>query len=292
MTSPAQQHEHPDPKLNRLLAKLDPQDYDALMREGKVVSLKFRKQLNRQDQRVEAVHFPITCMNSLLVTANDKPQMEMATVGKEGVVGASELLLYPQGAMGLTLVQIPGAAVRLEADAFRKLIEGRPAIRLVIDRHLYALMRQILYGAACNRLHSMKERCARWLLMTHDRAGEDSFPLTQEFLSHMLGVRRASVNVATGMLKKAGFIRYVRGKLRYCLKVRQYPNSRWSIGPAWNQPPAAATTRSSACTIPCNSTVPNRAAPVRKRTDSWFFHAPSIRAHLPTRVLLRPLPFT
>jgi len=86
MTSQAQQHERPNPKLNRLLAKLDPQDYDALMREGKLVSLKFRKQLNRQDQPVEAVHFPITCMISLLVTANDKPQMEMATVGKEGVV--------------------------------------------------------------------------------------------------------------------------------------------------------------------------------------------------------------
>ena len=74
-------------------------------------------------------------------------------------------------------------------------------------------MRQILHGAACNRLHSMEERCARWLLMTHDRAGQDTFPLTQEFLSHMLGVRRATVNVATGMLKKAGFIRYVRGKI-------------------------------------------------------------------------------
>jgi CRP-like cAMP-binding protein len=59
----------------------------------------------------------------------------------------------------------------------------------------------------------MEERCARWLLMTHDRAGEDSFPLTQEFMAHMLGVRRATVNVATGMLKKAGFIRYVRGKI-------------------------------------------------------------------------------
>ena len=69
----------------------------------------------------------------------------------------------------------------------------------LIHQHLYALMRQILYGAACNRMHSMEERCARWLLMTHDRAGEDTFPLTQQFLSHMLGVRRATVNVATGM---------------------------------------------------------------------------------------------
>jgi CRP-like cAMP-binding protein len=86
-------------------------------------------------------------------------------------------------------------------------------LQRLVHEHFYALTRQILYGAACNRMHSMEERCARWLLMTHDRAGEDTFPLTQEFLSHMLGVRRATVNVATGMLKKAGFIRYVRGKL-------------------------------------------------------------------------------
>jgi CRP-like cAMP-binding protein len=83
----------------------------------------------------------------------------------------------------------------------------------LMHRHSYALMRQILQAAACNRLHSMEERCARWLLMTQDRAGTESFPLTQEFLSTMLGVRRATVNVAIGMLKKAGFIRYVRGSI-------------------------------------------------------------------------------
>ncbi|MGO9260460.1 MAG: Crp/Fnr family transcriptional regulator [Bryobacteraceae bacterium] len=103
--------------------------------------------------------------------------------------------------------------MRIDAHAFRALTESRPLVLKLVHRHLYALMRRVLYGAACNRIHSMEERCARWLLMTHDRAGQDTFPLTQEFLSHMLGVRRATVNVATGMLKKAGFIRYVRGKL-------------------------------------------------------------------------------
>jgi CRP-like cAMP-binding protein len=201
-----------EPKMNRLLASLEREDYDVLMQQAKVVPLKFRKRLLRQDDSVDAVYFPLTAMISLLVTADGQPQMEMATIGKEGVVGASELI-QSQGAMGLNLIQIPGEAVRIEADVFKKLIAERPMVHRLIDRHLYALMRQILHGAACNRLHSMEERCARWLLMTHDRAGEDTFPLTQEFLSHMLGVRRATVNVATGMLKKAGFIRYVRGKI-------------------------------------------------------------------------------
>jgi|SRR5579871_3000460 len=201
-----------DPKVNHLLAKLEPADYDALMREAKMVQLKFRTRLYQQDKPIDAVYFPVTCMVSLLVTGEGRPQMEMATVGREGVVGASELI-QRQGAMGLNLIQIPGAAVRIAPDAFRKVLESRPLVQKVIDQHLFALMRQILHGAACNRLHSMEERCARWLLMTHDRAGQDTFPLTQDFLSHMLGVRRATVNVATGMLKKAGFIRYVRGKL-------------------------------------------------------------------------------
>jgi CRP-like cAMP-binding protein len=201
-----------DPRTNRLLARLEREDYDALMLNAKVVTLKFRKRLVRQDERIEAVYFPVTAMVSLLVTTDGQPRMEMATIGREGVVGASELI-QKQGSMGLNLVQIPGAAVRVDAAIFQDIIGRRPVVERLIHQHLYTLMRQILQGAACNRLHSMEERCARWLLMTHDRAGEDTFPLTQEFLSHMLGVRRATVNVATGMLKKAGFIRYVRGKL-------------------------------------------------------------------------------
>jgi CRP-like cAMP-binding protein len=212
MTNQPQRKVNLDPRTNRLLARLEPEDYDALMLESKIVSLKFRKRIFRQDDRIDAAYFPLTAMVSLLVTTEGQAQMEMATVGREGVVGASELI-QTQGAMGLNLIQIPGVAVRIEAAAFRRVIGSRPLVERLIHQHLFALMRQILHGAACNRLHSMEERCARWLLMTHDRAGTDTFPLTQEFLSHMLGVRRATVNVATGMLKKAGFIRYVRGKI-------------------------------------------------------------------------------
>jgi CRP-like cAMP-binding protein len=212
MTEQAVQSDHSDPKTNRLLAALELTDYDALMLQAKVVPLKFRKRLHSQDKPIDAVYFPLSCMVSLLVTTADQPKMEMATVGREGVVGASEMI-EAQGAMGLNLVQIPGKAVKIRAEAFRQIISHRPLVMKVVHQHLYALMRQILYGAACNRLHSMEERSARWLLMTHDRAASDSFPLTQEFLSHMLGVRRATVNLATGMLKKAGFIRYVRGTI-------------------------------------------------------------------------------
>jgi CRP-like cAMP-binding protein len=201
-----------DPRTNHFLARLDREDYDALMLVGQIVTVKFGKRLLLQDERVSAVYFPLTCMFSLLVTEDDMPRMEMATIGKEGVIGAMEVF-QTEGAIGLSLVQIPGTALRIDAADFLKVTGSRTPVQRLIYRHSYALLRQVLYGAACNRTHSMEERCARWLLMTHDCAGEDTFPITQEFLSHMLGVRRATVNVATGMLKKAGFIRYVRGQL-------------------------------------------------------------------------------
>jgi CRP-like cAMP-binding protein len=201
-----------DPRSNHLLARLKREDYDALMLVAKPVALKFHKRLLYQDQKVDAVYFPLSCMFSLLVTVDKEPQMEMATIGREGVVGASEVL-QELGAIGLNLIQIAGWAMRIDADAFRRVVSCHPLIRQIVQRDQYSLMRQILYGAACNRLHTMEERCARSLLMTHDRACQDTFPLTQEFLSHMLGVRRATVNVATGALKKAGVIRYVRGKI-------------------------------------------------------------------------------
>jgi len=198
-----------DPAANGLLARLEREDYDRLMLGAHVVSLKFRTRLVRQDGKIDAVYFPLSCMVSLLVTTDGRPQVEMATIGKEGVVGASELI-QAQGAMGLNLVQLPGAAVRVEASAFRELLDSRPPVQKLIHQHFYALMRQILYGAACNRIHSMEERCARWLLMTHDRAGQDTFPLTQDFLSHMLGVRRATVNL--GYVEKGRVYRICAGK--------------------------------------------------------------------------------
>jgi CRP-like cAMP-binding protein len=194
-----------------MLAALEPASYDALMADATLVTLKLEKRLYKQDERIGEVYFPLDCMVSLLVQPLDGPLVEAATIGREGVVGAAGLILN-EAAMGVHFVQLPGTAVRIGVEAFGKHLGSQP-LRGLVDRHLYALTRQILYGAACNSLHTTEERCARWLLMTHDRAGTDTFPLTQEFLSHMLSVRRATINASTGSLKKAGFIRYVRGQV-------------------------------------------------------------------------------
>jgi CRP-like cAMP-binding protein len=200
-----------DPRINLLLAKLDSRDYDALMEHGKVFALKLNRTLFQQDQLIDAIYFPLTGMGSLIVQTDDRPQMEMATVGREGAIGAE--VCQSQRALGILLIQLDGIAVRIPTKIFLQELAERPGLQRIMNRYLYAQTRQILYSASCNRIHAMEERCARWVLMTQDRAGQDNFPLTQEFLSHMLGVRRASVNVATGMLKKAGFISYVRGRV-------------------------------------------------------------------------------
>jgi CRP-like cAMP-binding protein len=201
-----------DPRSNSILAKLDQADYDGLIAHAKVVSLKFRKRIFRQDEPIDAVYFPLTAMVSLLVSS-EEPKLELAIIGNEGVIGAAEILFRQEGALGLHLAQIGGTAVRITASTFLTQMRLRSGLVSLVQAHMYALTRQILYSASCARLHTMEERCARWMLMTSDRAGRSAFPLTQEFLSHMLAVRRATVNVAVAKLKRAGFISYTRGQV-------------------------------------------------------------------------------
>jgi CRP-like cAMP-binding protein len=103
--------------------------------------------------------------------------------------------------------------LRLEPSSFLQLVSQCPGLRAGLGLYMVAMFTLVSQSAACNRLHSLEERCARWILMTHDRVDADTFPLTQEFLSTMLGVRRPSVTVAAGMLQKAGFITYSRGNM-------------------------------------------------------------------------------
>jgi len=149
---------------------------------------------------------------SILVGAGESARVEMATIGNEGVVGAYSALNAAH-AIGDNIVQVAGEAMRLEIAHFNHYLQESSSFHQLMHRYLFALTRQIVQAGACNRLHTMEERCARWLLMMHDRTRADTFPLTQEFLSDMLGVRRATVNLTLGILKAAALIRYVRGQI-------------------------------------------------------------------------------
>ena len=144
---------------------------------------------------------------------DDGTRVEVATIGNEGIVGIPAFLgAQGMGARDVYQVQVPGQVVAMEAREFLKATRREP-LRGLVQRYAQALFSQVTQQVACNGLHSVEERCSRWMLLTHDRVGSDEFPLTQEFLAQMLGVRRASVSMAAGILQSAGFIRYSRGQV-------------------------------------------------------------------------------
>lgn len=138
--------------------------------------------------------------------------MEVATVGREGVVGLP-VFLGTDSTAGTALSQIPGTASRITADDFRQLAHPGTVLHDLLHRYIQALMVLMAQNGACNRRHPIEQRCARWLCMTHDRVTGDTFPLTQEFLGQMLGVRRAGVSEVEGRLQADGLIRYSRGHI-------------------------------------------------------------------------------
>lgn len=164
------------------------------------------------DDPIDFVYFPRRCVLSLLVMLKHRAPVEAATVGNEGLLGMSTVLGADRSPM-LVVTQIPGEALRIGARMFNELVEDDASLRLLALRYSHALLEQTAQSVACNRRHTTVQRCARWLLMTHDRAHADEFGLTHQFLAMMLGVRRASVTVAAGELQRAKLIRYVYGRV-------------------------------------------------------------------------------
>jgi len=158
------------------------------------------------------VYFPNYGVLSMLTVLDSGEAVEIATVGNEGMADLS-VFLGLKIATSRLLNQVPGDVMRLRTSSFLRLVSQCPGLRAGLGFYMVAMFTLVSQSAACNRLHPLEERCARWILMTHDRVDADTFPLTQEFLSTMLGVRRPSVTVAAGILQKAGFISYSRGKM-------------------------------------------------------------------------------
>ena len=197
---------------NRLLAALPPDGFAALAPALRPVELEFKRTLHRPDRPIEAVYFPEGGMVSLLTPLEEGQTTEVGIVGREGLVGLP-VVLGAESASTEAMVQMPGDALRVPAPELREVFEASAALRGVLLRYAQASHTQIAQTAACNGQHAVDERLARWMLMAHDRAGADEFPMTQEFMAMMLGVRRAGVSVAAGTLQKAGVIRYGYGRI-------------------------------------------------------------------------------
>ena len=197
---------------NQLLRALPPAAYASLRPHLEPVDLSVGQVLWRADAPIHAVYFPRTCVTSLLTPMSDEPPVESATVGFEGMVGVP-VVLGADATHTLALAQIAGEGARVDAGRFREWLGSADGATSLFLRYAQALLEQTAQSVACNRRHAMEERCARWLLATRDRVGGDSFSITHDFLAHMLGVRRASVTVAAGMLQQAGLLTYRRGRV-------------------------------------------------------------------------------
>lgn len=195
---------------NRLLALLPHRELRELQQHLQPYQLVQQKVLHEPLEPIDEVHFITRGVVSLVKDLDEGETIEVATVGPEGMIGTT-LALGTQSSDQRAIVQVPGEAFYMKASAFKATIKASPKLQNVIMRYTVALLNQVAQSAACNRVHTVDERCARWLLMTHDRVKSDKFPLTQEFLGQMLGVHRPTISVAAAMLQKAGYIHYVRG---------------------------------------------------------------------------------
>lgn len=196
---------------NLLLRALPAESANRLAGHLVVTDAPSRTELYERGDTVNQVYFPLDSVISMTAPLG-ATQGEVATVGQEGMVGLPTVFGTHLANMRF-FVQIGGRIAVAPADTFGDLLREDDALRTMMLRYAHAMFTQIGQSVVCNQRHSLRQRCARWLLMTHDRVPGDQFHLTHEFLAVMLGVRRAGVTVAAGNLQKAGLIRYRRGEI-------------------------------------------------------------------------------
>ena len=200
------------PATNRILRALSRKDGLRLFVNNEQVKLKYGDILSEPGKKLRYVYFPNSGIISLLTPVAGHASVEVGLVGREGMAGMALFLGVGVSPVRM-LVQGSGTAMRIKAASLGHELKRNPLLRDALNRYLYEFMVQVGQTTGCNRFHQIGERLARWLLMTHDRVDSNEFQLTQEFLAHMLGVRRAGVTLAARVLQKKKLIRYSRGKL-------------------------------------------------------------------------------
>lgn len=199
------------PIANRLLLSLPPATLNRLMPALQPIGIAQGEIIDHVDRTVSHLYFINRGFISLVKTMNDGRTVEIGAVGIEGVTDVNALFGVVDSALLEAMVQLPGTALRVDREVLRREMARDAALRDLMQRYAHVFVNQIIQTAACNRLHSLEERCCRWLLTAHDNALADTFPLTHEFLAMMLGVQRAGVSIAAKLLQRAGLIEYRRG---------------------------------------------------------------------------------
>jgi CRP-like cAMP-binding protein len=204
---------------NEILLSLPAKERDQIFPQLTFAELRTHDVLHEPGDVIKFGYFLNKGMTSILTVLAEGKSVEVGLTGKDGFVGLPLIVGFSSGPTQ-AVVQIAGNAFRINARALTQVARQCPILANRLQRYVQILAMQGTQVAACNRLHEVDERLARWLLMCQDRIDSNLVPLTQEFLAHMLGTRRASVTVAAGMLQKAGLITYQRGHVNIVDRAR------------------------------------------------------------------------
>ncbi|HYM72706.1 MAG TPA: Crp/Fnr family transcriptional regulator [Stellaceae bacterium] len=197
---------------NRLLAALPADDFDRYFSALERITLTLRSVIQGAAQPVKHVYFVEDGVSSVLTIMDDGSAVEVGMIGSEGMIGIAALL-DGGSAPPQVIVQIPGTVLRMPIALCKCAFDESAGVRTVMLRFAADMLGLSTQTAACNRLHSIEQRCARWLLMAYDRVGSETMPMTHEFLAYMLGVRRAGVTTTAQELQRSGLIRYRQGQI-------------------------------------------------------------------------------
>jgi len=197
---------------NKILLTLSRKECSQVLPKLEFVGLKLHQVLHEAGETIKSGYFVNSGLMSILAVQPDGKTVEVGLIGREGFAGLPLLVGYSNGPTRV-MTQADGTAYRCDAETLKQLTKQCPELEQQLHRFAHQLAMQTTQIAACNRLHDVVERLARWILMSQDRIGADRLPLTQEFLAQMLGTRRSSVTVAAGVLQKAGLIAYTRGSV-------------------------------------------------------------------------------
>ena len=229
---------------NLILLALPQQEHKQIFPSLEFVRLKLHQVLHEAGEVIKSVYFLNDGLGSVLTVMPDGKSVEVGLIGKEGFVGLPVVFGFKTSPLRV-VIQSDATAYRVDVPTLLKILPECPELAAHLQRFAMVLAMQSTQLAACNRLHDVEERLARWLLMSHDRIGGETMPLTQEFLGQMLGTRRSSVSVAASILQKAGMITYTRGNVTIvdrpklaevacdCYQIIQDQKSNWHSETTW-----------------------------------------------------------
>jgi CRP-like cAMP-binding protein len=198
---------------NRVLLAMPDNEYELMRPDLAYIDLPHHLSLHEPTQDIKFVYFPNSGMVSQVVVTKDGRTVEVGVVGNEGYVGAGL-------AVGLSrspvreIIQIAGDGFRMMGNALERILRSTPQLQMILNRHSGLQGMQIAQTAACNRLHDIQQRLARWLLMTQDRVNLGVIPITHDFIATMMGTDRSTVSLAASVLQKKGIIEYMRGAVK------------------------------------------------------------------------------